>query len=91
MFEPVNPLETLMQAAAANPAKIPDFYRALLESELYILTPEAEMAQTPRKNQHRDCRIQRQEMASGVHRAKAHLGLSERAGDVPSSHGAGSI
>jgi hypothetical protein len=43
MFEPVNPLETLMQAAAANPAKIPDFYRALLESELYILTPEAEM------------------------------------------------
>src|SRR5580693_6233498 len=43
MFEPVNPLETLMQAAAANPAKIPDFYRALLESELYILTPEAEL------------------------------------------------
>src|SRR5271165_6444029 len=41
MFEPVNPLETLMQAAAANPAKIPDFYGALLESELYILTPEA--------------------------------------------------
>ena len=43
MFEPVNPLETLMQAAAANPAKIPDFYRALLESELYILTPGAEL------------------------------------------------
>jgi hypothetical protein len=43
MFEPLNPLETLMQAAAANPAKIPDFYRALLESELYILTPEAEL------------------------------------------------
>lgn len=41
MFEPVNPLETLMQAAATNPAKILDFYRALLESELYILTPEA--------------------------------------------------
>lgn len=43
MFEPVNPLETLMQAAAANPAKIADFYRALLESELYILTPEAKL------------------------------------------------
>jgi hypothetical protein len=43
MFEPVNPLETLMQAAADNPAKIPDFYRALLESELYILTPETEL------------------------------------------------
>ena len=43
MFEPVNALETLMQSAAANPAKIPDFYRALLDSELYILTPEAEL------------------------------------------------
>ena len=43
MFEPVNPLETLMQAAAADPAKNPDFYRALLQSELYILTPEAEI------------------------------------------------
>jgi hypothetical protein len=43
MFEPVNALETLMQSAAADPAKIPDFYRALLDSELYILTPEAEL------------------------------------------------
>jgi SseB protein N-terminal domain len=43
MFEPVNMLETLMQAAAADPAKSPDFYRALLQSELYILTPEAEI------------------------------------------------
>jgi hypothetical protein len=43
MFEPVNLLETLMQSAASNPAKIPDFYRALLESELYILTPETEL------------------------------------------------
>jgi hypothetical protein len=43
MFEPVNALETLMQSAASNPAKIPDFYRALLESDLYILTPEAEL------------------------------------------------
>ena len=43
MFEPVNTLETLMQSAASNPAKIPDFYRALLDSELYILTPETEL------------------------------------------------
>ena len=43
MFEPVNTLETLMQSAASNPAKIADFYRALLDSELYILTPETEL------------------------------------------------
>jgi hypothetical protein len=43
MFEPVNPLETLMQAAVIDSGKIPDFYRALLESELYILTPETEL------------------------------------------------
>jgi SseB protein N-terminal domain len=43
MFEPVNSLERLMQSAASNPAKVPDFYRALLDSELYILTPEAEL------------------------------------------------
>ena len=43
MFEPVNPLETLMQAAAADPTRIPDFYRALLESEIYILTPDAKL------------------------------------------------
>ena len=43
MFEPVNALETLMQSAAADTAKIPDFYRALLDSELYILAPETEL------------------------------------------------
>ena len=43
MFEPINALERLMQSAAANPAKISDFYRALLDSELYILTPETEL------------------------------------------------
>ena len=45
MFEAVNRLEKLMQAAASDPTKIPDFYRALLVSELYILTPEAEWSQ----------------------------------------------
>ena len=40
MFEPGNKLETLMQAAVGDPAKIPDFYRTLLESEIFILTPD---------------------------------------------------
>ena len=43
MFEPVNPLEILMQSAASDPSKIPAFYRLLLTSELYILTPDAKL------------------------------------------------
>lgn len=43
MFEPDNGLEALMQAAARDAGIIPAFYRTLLESELYILTPEAPM------------------------------------------------
>ena len=43
MFEPTNPLEKLMQAAAGDPSQIPEFYRALLDSELYIVTPDAVM------------------------------------------------
>ncbi len=43
MFEPENNLEKLMQAASKDPAKVPDFYKALLVSEIYILTPEAKM------------------------------------------------
>jgi hypothetical protein len=50
MFEPVNPLERLMQSAASNPAKIPDFYRALLDSELYILAPETELEPGQRRS-----------------------------------------
>src|ERR1700678_251351 len=50
MFEPVNALETLMQSAVSNPAKIPDFYRALLDSELYILTPETELERGGRRS-----------------------------------------
>jgi SseB protein N-terminal domain len=50
MFKPVNALETLMQSATSNPAKIPDFYRALLDSELYILTPEAELEPGQRRS-----------------------------------------
>jgi hypothetical protein len=41
MFEPENGLEALMQAAGKDPDIAPAFYRALLEAEIYILTPEA--------------------------------------------------
>src|SRR4029077_8809938 len=50
MFEPVNALERLMQSAAWVPAKIPDFYSALLDSELYILTPETELEPGQRRS-----------------------------------------
>jgi hypothetical protein len=40
MFEPQNSLEALMQAAARDPGVAPAFYQALLDSEIYILTPE---------------------------------------------------
>jgi hypothetical protein len=40
MFEPENSLEALMQAAGKDPGVAPTFYRALLETELYVLTPE---------------------------------------------------
>lgn len=43
MFEPENGLEALMQAAGKDPAVAPMFYRTLLESEIYVLTPEAPM------------------------------------------------
>ena len=41
MFEPENSLEALMQAAGKDPEIVPAFYRALLETEIYVLTPEA--------------------------------------------------
>ena len=41
MFEPENCLEALMQAAGRDAAIIPRFYRALLETEIYVLTPDA--------------------------------------------------
>ncbi|MCS3894072.1 hypothetical protein M2171_003205 [Bradyrhizobium japonicum USDA 38] len=43
MFEPENSLEALMQAAARDASVVPAFYRALLETEIYILTPETPM------------------------------------------------
>jgi hypothetical protein len=41
MFEPQNKLEALLQAAATDQKAVPAFYQALLDSEIYILTPDA--------------------------------------------------
>jgi hypothetical protein len=43
VFEPENKLEILMQAAVKDQAAVPQFYKTLLESEIYILTPEVEV------------------------------------------------
>ena len=43
VFEPENSLEALMQAAGKDPGIVPAFYQALLETEIYVLTPEAPM------------------------------------------------
>lgn len=43
MFEPENTLETLMQAAVKDPSVASEFYKTLLETEIYILTPETPM------------------------------------------------
>jgi hypothetical protein len=50
VFEPENSLEALMQAAANDPGAAPAFYRALLETEIYVLTPEATMKPDRRRS-----------------------------------------
>ena len=50
MFEPINRVERLMQAAAADPKQIPGFYAALLEAELFVLTPETEVGPEGRRS-----------------------------------------
>jgi hypothetical protein len=40
MFKPHNDLEALMQAAVKDPNRIPAFYKTLLQTEIYVLTPE---------------------------------------------------
>lgn len=50
MFEPRNDLEALMQAAVKDPQRIPAFYKTLLDSEIYILTPEAPMTPGQRRS-----------------------------------------
>jgi hypothetical protein len=50
MFEPQNDLEALMQAAVRDSQRIAAFYKTLLETEIYILTPEAPMKSGQRRS-----------------------------------------
>jgi hypothetical protein len=50
MFEPENSLEALMQAAGRDPGIVPRFYQALLDAEIYVLTPEVPMEPTQRRS-----------------------------------------
>ena len=50
MFKPENDLEALMQGAVKDPERIPAFYRKLLETEIYILTPETPMQPGKRRS-----------------------------------------
>jgi hypothetical protein len=50
MFEPQNDLEALMQAAVRDSHRIAAFYKTLLETEIYILTPEAPMKSGQRRS-----------------------------------------
>jgi hypothetical protein len=50
MFQPANDLEALMQAAVKDARRVPAFYRTLLESEIYILTPETPMKPGQRRS-----------------------------------------
>ena len=50
MFEPQNDLEALMQAAVRDSQRIAAFYKTLLETEIYILAPEAPMKSGQRRS-----------------------------------------
>jgi hypothetical protein len=50
VFEPENSLEALMQAAGKDPGVAPTFYRALLDTEIYVLTPEAAVKPSARRS-----------------------------------------
>jgi hypothetical protein len=50
VFEPENSLEALMQAAGRDPVVASTFYRALLDTELYILTPEVPLKPGQRRS-----------------------------------------
>jgi hypothetical protein len=50
VFEPQNGLEALMQAAARDPGVVPAFHKMLLETEIYILTPETPMTPGRRRS-----------------------------------------
>ena len=87
MFEPINRVERLMQAAAADPKQIPGFYAALLEAELFVLTPETEVGPEGRRSLKANepfniasVGVQWAPLASGFHRQGAHFDLLDRAG-----------
>jgi hypothetical protein len=50
MFKPDNDLEALMQGAAKEPRRASAFYKKLLESEIYILTPDTPMRPGQRRS-----------------------------------------
>lgn len=57
MFKPENNLETLMQAAVKDPSVAAEFYKTLLETEIYILTPETPMTPSKRRSMKYDEKI----------------------------------
>jgi SseB protein N-terminal domain len=57
VFEPENNLETLMQAAVKDPNVASEFYKTLLETEIYILTPETPMTPGKRRSMKYDEKI----------------------------------
>jgi SseB protein N-terminal domain len=57
VFEPENNLETLMQAAVKDPSVAAEFYKTLLETEIYILTPETPMIPGKRRSMKYDEKI----------------------------------
>jgi hypothetical protein len=57
VFQPENNLETLMQAAVKDPSVAPEFYKTLLETEIYILTPGTSMTPGKRRSMKYDERI----------------------------------
>jgi hypothetical protein len=90
VFEPENSLEALMQAAAKDPGVVPTFYRALLDTELYILTPEVPVKPGRRRSlKFREkinvASVEFQGMiwASRLHVEEAHIRLCEGAGSLP--------
>jgi hypothetical protein len=50
MFKPNNDLEALMQAAVNDPSRIPAFYKTLVQTEIYVLTPETPMKPLQRRS-----------------------------------------
>lgn len=47
-FKPANKLEEVLVAACTEPSARPEFYRMLLESELFLLTPDAPQTESRR-------------------------------------------